>query len=81
MEDAKATGDLVRVKVRETWKSLKRQEWRIEAGNLIEPGMKGQKEKEVVPSSLGMKEYGKLAGSGVLGPGAGVKRRSPSDDK
>lgn len=36
MEDAKATGDLVRVKVRDTWNKLKREGWVIKDGELVE---------------------------------------------
>ncbi|OJD16964.1 hypothetical protein AJ78_02898 [Emergomyces pasteurianus Ep9510] len=37
MEDAKATGDLVRVKIRETWKALKRVGYTFEKGKLVAP--------------------------------------------
>jgi hypothetical protein len=82
MEDAKATGDLVRVKVREKWKVLKGQGWRIEAGQLVGPGMKGHGQKAVdAPSHWKTISRRLGAGSGVLGPGAGTKRQGSGDDK
>ncbi|PGH02878.1 hypothetical protein AJ80_08776 [Polytolypa hystricis UAMH7299] len=69
MEDARATGDLVRVKVRETWKGLQRLGWRIKGGELVAP---------VDASSMGwQRQQGNIGvvGSGVLGYGAGVKRK------
>ncbi|EEH48510.1 uncharacterized protein PADG_04589 [Paracoccidioides brasiliensis Pb18] len=41
MEDAKATGDLVRVKVREMWGALKRSGYSFESGKLVEPHESG----------------------------------------
>ncbi|KAI1917836.1 RNA exonuclease 3 [Ophidiomyces ophidiicola] len=67
MEDAKATGDLVRVKVRETWVRLKSLGWKIRDGALVKP-------EQGKPSS-------KLATVGVAAPeiGAGAKRTAPDD--
>ncbi|KAJ9234788.1 hypothetical protein DTO169E5_6501 [Paecilomyces variotii] len=62
-EDARATGDLVRVKVAETWKMLKRQGWTIEGDKLVAPPGVDQKLN---------------TGRGVLGPGAGQKRKDPT---
>ncbi|GAD94590.1 RNA exonuclease Rex3, putative [Paecilomyces variotii No. 5] len=62
-EDARATGDLVRVKVAETWKTLKRQGWTIEGDKLVAPpGV----DPQLNP------------GRSVLGPGAGQKRKDPT---
>ncbi|PGH02583.1 hypothetical protein AJ79_07587 [Helicocarpus griseus UAMH5409] len=60
MEDARATGDLVRVKVKETWKALQRAGYSFENGKLVAPPGKG-----VTLSADG----------GVLGKGAGLKRK------
>jgi len=63
-EDAVATGDLVRVKVGETWKVLKSKGWRIDIGG----------GKLVPPEGTGMGE-GEAAKERSLGVGAGVKRK------
>ncbi|EEP79734.1 conserved hypothetical protein [Uncinocarpus reesii 1704] len=68
MEDAKATGDLVRVKVRETWTRLKPLGWMIKGGKLIEPQ----------PTKTNIKPFS--TGLGVLGAGAGTKRTIGDDD-
>ncbi|KAL1964142.1 hypothetical protein VTN77DRAFT_7230 [Rasamsonia byssochlamydoides] len=62
-EDAKATGDLVRVKAAEKWKVLKRQGWTIEGDKLVPPA--GQAANP--PDAVG------------LGPGAGQKRKSAEE--
>ncbi|KAK2808749.1 hypothetical protein FQN50_004421 [Emmonsiellopsis sp. PD_5] len=64
MEDARATGDLVRVKVREVWKGMKRVGWEVsERGELVRP--------EGVADGDG-DEGGWTE---VLGKGAGLKRK------
>lgn len=63
MEDSKATGDLVRVKVKDTWKGLKGAGWKIEGYQLIDP--KGG------PAN---KDSGEAVR--VLGHGAGSKRKA-----
>lgn len=60
-EDARATGDLVRVKAAEKWKVLKRQGWTIEGDRLVPPA--GQAVSSEAGPSVG------------LGPGAGQKRK------
>lgn len=60
-EDARATGDLVRVKAAEIWKELKRQGWTIKDDKLVAPP--GEESKWAAGSG------------GVLGPGAGKKRK------
>lgn len=69
MEDARATGDLVRVKVRETWQRLKSLGWKIRDGKLIEPEPSKGNHK---PTTTGTK---------VLGTGAGTKRAAYDDGK
>ncbi|PGH35136.1 hypothetical protein GX50_02058 [[Emmonsia] crescens] len=63
MEDAKATGDLVRVKIRETWKALNRVGYSFERGKLVAP-----------PEGVPGEGLDTLSG-GVLGHGAGMKRK------
>ncbi|GAB7365764.1 hypothetical protein MBLNU230_g7099t1 [Neophaeotheca triangularis] len=46
LEDARATGDLARVKVGEVWKNLKTQEWKIEGGKLVSSASKVNQEVE-----------------------------------
>lgn len=65
-EDARATGDLVRVKVRETWKAMKREGWEFKNGKLVAPD--------------GASSTSAPGGTAVLGSGAGQKRKS-SDEK
>jgi hypothetical protein len=65
LEDAKATGDLVRLKVGETWKALKRAGWTIEDGKLAGPAKATAK-----PSA---------SGTQLRVPGAGVKRSAPEE--
>ncbi|EER27064.1 RNA exonuclease 3 [Coccidioides posadasii str. Silveira] len=69
MEDAKATGDLVRVKVRETWTRLKALGYTIKDGALIEPE----------PNKVNIKPF--AAGTAALGIGAGSKRTSYDQTK
>ncbi|WEW56823.1 RNA exonuclease 3 [Emydomyces testavorans] len=64
MEDAKATADLVRVKVRETWVRLKPLGWTVRKGQLVAPE---RNESNIKPFTTG---------AGVLGAGAGSKRTS-----
>lgn len=63
MEDAQATGDLVRVKAREKWKVLKRLGWEIRHGKLVDPsaGKPSPARRTYQPISLGA--------------GAGAKRK------
>jgi hypothetical protein len=42
-EDSVTTGDLVRVKVREKWKELNKNGWKLENGKLIPPGQGASK--------------------------------------
>lgn len=67
-EDAKATGDLVRVKVRETWKVMKTQGWKFADGRLVGP--KGES-ADSAPGDGGS--------AAVLGSGAGRKRKSSEE--
>lgn len=69
-EDARATGDLVRVKAAETWKELKRQGWTIKGDKLIAPPGASSEEAKWTAGS-----------GGVLGPGAGQKRKDNADLK
>ena len=65
-EDAVATGDLVRVKAMETWKTLKSKGWVMKDDKLVPPPGTGKTE-------------GAAAADRMLGPGAGQKRKnSPS---
>ncbi|KAI9928950.1 hypothetical protein ASPWEDRAFT_103020 [Aspergillus wentii DTO 134E9] len=61
-EDAIATGDLVRVKASETWKTLKAKGWQIEGGRLVPPPGAGKTEDAAIAER-------------TLGPGAGQKRK------
>ncbi|KAI9368881.1 hypothetical protein BJX61DRAFT_190550 [Aspergillus egyptiacus] len=63
-EDAVATGDLVRVKAAETWKTLKARGWTIKDGELVPPP--GQGDESLTQLKLGL--------------GAGQKRSSTSRD-
>lgn len=69
MEDARATGDLVRVKVRETWQRLKTLGWTIRSGKLVEPEPSKANSKALQP------------GTKILGAGAGTKRTAYDDGK
>ncbi|BDD56287.1 RNA exonuclease 3 [Monascus purpureus] len=61
-EDSIATGDLVRVKAAETWKTLKAKGWLIRDGKLVPPpGYRGDESDSAAARSLG--------------PGAGRKRK------
>lgn len=64
-EDAVATGDLVRVKAMETWKTLKSKGWVIRDGKLVPPEGTGKPEDAAVKDR-------------VLGVGAGQKRKDLS---
>ncbi|KAF3490749.1 RNA exonuclease 3 [Arthroderma uncinatum] len=57
IEDAKATGDLVRFKVGEKWKTLKRSGWELHDGKLIDPtkAEKADKESRVLEAAVGVK--------------------------
>ncbi|KAK2758983.1 RNA exonuclease 3 [Arachnomyces sp. PD_36] len=67
-EDARATGDLVRVKIRETWKTMKKQGWEfVDGGKLVKTDG-----DEVSPLGDG-------GGVAVLGSGAGQKRKSSDE--
>ncbi|OAX78044.1 hypothetical protein ACJ72_07650, partial [Emergomyces africanus] len=74
MEDAKATGDLVRVKIRETWKALKRVGYSFDKGKLVTPRPgKGVKDRS---TGAQVQEPDTLLGGGsVLGHGAGMKKK------
>lgn len=67
-EDARATGDIVRVKVRETWKLMKTQGWKFVGGELVGP--KGES-SEFAPGD---------GSTAVLGSGAGRKRKSSEEE-
>ena len=56
MEDAVATGDLVRFKVLEKWKKMKLAGWRLDDGRLIEP--EESKKSAVVPAKQMAREEG-----------------------
>lgn len=60
-EDSIATGDLVRVKVRELWKRLKGKEWKFENNELVPPAGDGSQDLHKMLMSLS--------------PGAGQKRK------
>ena len=72
-EDAKAAGDLVRVKLREMWKVMKKQGWEFKDGKLIGPedGDSGSAATAGVGGGGGA--------STVLGVGAGRKRKSSDE--
>lgn len=74
MEDAKATGDLVRVKVRETWNALKRVGYSFEKGRLVAPPGGGMKNGVAGAQGASSSILGG-GGGGVLGHGAGIKRK------
>lgn len=81
IEDAKATGDLVRVKVREKWKELKRLGWEMKNGELMQPAdssiSTSLASKTTKAASLFKKAADETAaGPGILGAGAGAKRKS-----
>lgn len=69
-EDARATGDLVRVKVRETWKLMKTQGWKFADGILVGPNGESS---DFAPGDRG-------ESTGVLGSGAGRKRKSSEQE-
>jgi DNA polymerase III epsilon subunit-like protein len=64
-EDSIATGDLVRVKVRELWKRIKAKGWKFENNELIPPA--GEDLKSLQEHKIAMS----------VGPGAGFKRKKP----
>lgn len=64
-EDAIATGDLVRVKVRELWKRLKAKGWKFEDNELIPPA--GEDTQSLQAHKIGIS----------VSPGAGFKRKRP----
>ncbi|KAM5475072.1 RNA exonuclease 3 [Microsporum audouinii] len=56
IEDAKATGDLVRYKVGEKWKVLKRSGWTIQDGKLVSPaGGEADEVHRVTNTGIGIK--------------------------
>ncbi|KAK2873603.1 hypothetical protein FQN49_002246 [Arthroderma sp. PD_2] len=56
IEDARSTGDLVRFKVGEKWKALKRSGWEIQDGKLVGPtALKADKESGVPQAGIGSK--------------------------
>ncbi|PGH00955.1 hypothetical protein GX51_05504 [Blastomyces parvus] len=71
LEDAKATGDLVRFKIGETWKALQRVGYSFEKGRLVVPPGGGVEHGASQAESSGILN----SGSGVLGRGAGTKRK------
>ncbi|KAJ5386681.1 RNA exonuclease Rex3 [Penicillium cosmopolitanum] len=64
-EDSIATGDLVRVKVRELWKRLKAKGWKFENNELIPPA--GEDTQSLQAHKIGIS----------VSPGAGFKRKRP----
>ncbi|KAL2370810.1 RNA exonuclease Rex3 [Blastomyces gilchristii SLH14081] len=76
LEDAKATGDLVRLKIRETWRALQRVGYSFEKGRLVAPLGGGVKDGVATGQEKGSGILsGGGGGSGVLGRGAGTKRK------
>lgn len=77
MEDARATADLVRLKVGETWKSLKRSDWEIKGGELVAPstsaaGCKARVEEDKLSSTTTVPK--------ALGQRAGAKRKTGDEE-
>lgn len=66
LEDARATGELVRFAVKKKWEEMKREGWKIEKGALMPP-------LPDLPPPPPSEENGN--GPRVLGGGAGVKRQ------
>ncbi|OJD23453.1 hypothetical protein ACJ73_05194 [Blastomyces percursus] len=73
LEDAKATGDLVRLKIRETWRALQRVGYSFEKGRLVAPPGGGAKDGVATGQEEGSDILS--GGSGVLGRVAGTKRK------
>ncbi|KAJ9632395.1 RNA exonuclease 3 [Taxawa tesnikishii (nom. ined.)] len=70
LEDARATGDLIRWKVGEKWKQLKREGWVVDADGLRPPLPPG-----LPPRPSGDGDGEEKADEKVLGAGGGVKRQ------
>lgn len=55
-EDAKAAGDLVRLKVKKEWATMKSDGWKLVYGNLCEPGWKAAAKEQKDGKSVGEEE-------------------------
>jgi hypothetical protein len=75
LEDAQATGDLVRVKIGERWRVLQSTGWRIKYGQLVPPDTLQRTETDGKQGSGGKEVVSDMVAKIFDGQAAGKKRR------